>query len=67
MFELFQQSLTIIVREKLTDKVSSRCDLVKLFIGGACSLQATLHVVTGQESEVVGSSNIYSKVIVQSV
>lgn len=54
MFELFQQSLKIILREKLTDKVSPRCDLVELFIGGACSLQAALHVVTGQVSEVVG-------------
>lgn len=53
VFELFQQSLTIIVREKLTDKASPRCDLVKLFIGGACSLQAALHVITGQVSEVV--------------
>lgn len=44
----------ITVREKLTDEVSPRCELVKLFICGACSLQAALHVVTGQVSEVVG-------------
>lgn len=41
MLELFQQSLVITVSEKLTDKVSPRCDLVKLFIGGACSLQGS--------------------------